>query len=113
MSRTKNDVVKQKKWNESNLQNPAKINQYRSCLYNKLIGKDVQRDTEEDGKNIKDTTIVSANEVIQTQNTSNGNEWWDESCKLIMTQKNEVGKKYLQAKIRASREIYEMKRTEA
>ena len=28
MTRTKNNVVKQKKWNESNLQNPAKINQY-------------------------------------------------------------------------------------
>ena len=28
LTRTKNNVVKQKKWNESNLQNPAKINQY-------------------------------------------------------------------------------------
>ena len=40
--------------------------------------------------------LESANEVIQTQNTSNRNEWWDESCKLIMSQKNEAGKKYLQ-----------------
>jgi hypothetical protein len=30
-----------------------------------------------------------------------------------MTQTNEARKKYLQAKTRASREIYEMKRTEA
>jgi hypothetical protein len=41
------------------------------------------------------------------------NEWWDESCKLIMTQKNETRKKYREAKTRASREIYKMKRTEA
>jgi len=57
--------------------------------------------------------IESANEVIQTQNTSNRNKWWDELCKLIMTQKNEARKKYLQVKTRASREMYETKRTEA
>jgi hypothetical protein len=56
--------------------------------------------------------MESANEVIQTQNTSNRNEWWDESCKRIMTQKNKARKKYLQAKARASHEIYGMKRTE-
>jgi hypothetical protein len=38
------------------------------------------------------------------------NEWWDEECKLIMTQKNEARKNYLQAKTRTSRET---KRTEA
>jgi len=37
--RTQNNEVKQKKWNQSNLQNPAKLNRYRLCLYNKLIGK--------------------------------------------------------------------------
>jgi hypothetical protein len=42
---------------------------------------------------------------IQTQNTSNRNEWWDESCKLIMSQKNEAQKKYLQAKTRVTPEI--------
>jgi len=111
--RTQNNAVKQKKWNQSNLQKPAKLKQYRSCLYNKLIGKEVQQDIEEEWKNIRETIIESANEVIQTQNTSNMNGWWDESYKLIMTQKNEARKKYLQAKTRASREIYEMKRTEA
>jgi len=103
----------QKKWNQSNLQNPAKLNQYRSCLYNKLIGKEVQQDIEEEWKSIKETIIEPDNEVIETQNTSNRNEWWGESCKLIMTQKNKARKKYLQATTRSSREIYEMKRTEA
>jgi hypothetical protein len=111
--RTQNNAVKQKKWKQSNFQNPAKIKQYRSCLYSKLIGKEVQQDIEEEWKNIKETITESANEVIQTQNNSNRNEWWDESCKLIMTQKKEARKKYLQAKTRASCEIYEMKRTEA
>ena len=111
--RTQNNAVKQKKWNQSNLQNPAKLKQYRSYLYNKLIGKEIQQDMEEEWKNIEETIIESANEIIQTQNISYSNEWWDESCKLIMTQKNEARKKYLQTKTRASREIYEMKRTEA
>jgi hypothetical protein len=95
--RIQNNAVKQKKWNQSNLQNPANLNQYTARLCNKLIGKKVQQDIKEKWKNIKETIIESANEVIQTQNTSNKNEWWDESCKLIMTQKNEAWKKYLQA----------------
>ena len=86
--RIHNNAVKQKKWNQCNLQNTAKLNQYTSCLCNKLIGKKVQQDNKEEWKNIKDTIIVSANEVIQTQNTSNRSEWWDDSGKLIMTQKN-------------------------
>ena len=72
--RTQNNAVKQKKWNQSNLQNLAKLKQYRSCLYNKLTGKEVQQDIEEEWKNIKETIIESANEVIQTHNTSNRNE---------------------------------------
>jgi hypothetical protein len=108
--RTQNKAVKQKKWNQGNLQNPTKIKQYRSCLYNKLIGKEVQQDIEEEWTNNKEAIIGTTNEVIQTQNISNKNKRWDESCKLIMTQKNEARKKYLRAKTRASREIYEMKK---
>ena len=96
--RTQNNAVKQKKWNQSNLQNPAELNQYRSCFCNKLIGKEVQQDIEEEWKNIKEAIIESANEVIQTQSISNKNEWWDELCKLIMTQKNEASKKYMKRK---------------
>ena len=84
------------KWNQSNLQDPATLKQYRTCLHNKLIEKEIQQDIEGEWTHIKGTKIESANKVIQTQNTSNRNEWWDESCKLIMSQKNEAGKKYLQ-----------------
>jgi hypothetical protein len=73
--RIQNKAVKQKKWNQSSLRNPAKLKQYRTCLCNKLIGKEVQQDIEEEWANIKETLIESANEVIQTQNTSNRNEW--------------------------------------
>jgi len=61
----------------------------------------------------KDAITESANEVIQKKTTSNRNEWWDESCKLIMSQKNEARRKYLHVKTGATREIYEAKRTEA
>jgi hypothetical protein len=37
--RTQINVAKQTKWNQNNLQNPAKLKQYRTCLYNKLIRK--------------------------------------------------------------------------
>jgi len=102
-------ATKQMKWNQSNLQDPAILKQYRTCIHNKLIGKEVQQDIKEEWTYIKETIIESANKVIKTQNTSNRNEWWDDSCKLIMSQKNEARKKYLQVKTRASCEIYETK----
>ena len=111
--RTPTNVVKQIKWTQNNLMNNTKLKQYRTCLYNKLNEKGIQQDIEEEWVRIKQSIIEAANESIQTQNTSIRNEWWDEECKLIMTQKNEASKKYLQAKTRASREIYEKKRTEA
>ena len=80
-------TIKQTKWNQSNLQDPAMLKQYRTCLHNRLIGKEVQQDIEGEWTQIKEAIIESANEVIQTQTTYNRNEWWDESCKLIMSQK--------------------------
>jgi len=110
---TQKKTIQQTKWNQSNLQDPAMLKQYRTCLHNRLIGKEAQQDIEGEWTQIKEAIIESANEVIQTQVTSNRNEWWDESCKLIMSQKNEPRKKYLQVKTRATREVYEAKRTEA
>jgi hypothetical protein len=51
--RTQNKAGKQKKWNQSNLQNPARLKQYRLCLYNKLIGKEVQQNMKKKGKILK------------------------------------------------------------
>jgi hypothetical protein len=45
---TQNNAVKQTKWSQSNLQYPDKLKQYRSCSYNKLLGKEVQQDIEEE-----------------------------------------------------------------
>jgi hypothetical protein len=76
--RTQTKAGKEIQWNQSNLQNAAKIKQCRTCLYNKLIRKEVQQDIEEEWTYIKETLIESFNVVIQTKNTSNRNEWWDE-----------------------------------
>jgi len=113
MIRTQINATKQMKWNHSNLQDSAILKQYRTCLHNKVIGKEVQQDIKGEWTHIKETIIESANKVIQTHSTSNRNEWWDESCKLIMSQTNETRKKYLQVKTTASHEIrvYEMKRS--
>ena len=74
---------KQIKWGQNNVQDPAMPKQYRTCLHNKLIGNEVQQDIEGEGTQIKETIIESANEITQMQTTSNRNEWWDESRKLI------------------------------
>jgi len=55
--RTQIKVVKQAKLKQSNLQDPAKLKQYRTYLCNKLIGKEAQQDTEEEWTHIKKTII--------------------------------------------------------
>ena len=111
--RTQIAHIKQTKWNQNNLHDPIKLKQYRKCLHTKLNKKEIQHNTEEEWIHIKQTILELAKEVIQTQNTYNWNEWWDEECTLIMTQKNDARKKYIQTRTRASKEIYESKRTEA
>jgi hypothetical protein len=103
--RTPIKLVKQAKWNQNNLQDPAKLKQYtRTCLYNKL--KRNEQQSVEEWTHIKKAVIKSATEINQTQNTSNRNEWWDETCKLIMNHKDEARRKYLQTETRASHEVY-------
>jgi acyl-homoserine lactone acylase PvdQ len=111
--RTQTNVVKRIKWNQKTLQNANNLKQYRTSLCNKFHEQRIQQDIEKEWAHIKQTIIESANESIQTQNTPLRNEWWDEECKQIMTQKNEAQTKYLQATTRARQEIYEIKRTEA
>jgi len=86
---TQMKTIKQRKWNQTNLQDHAMLKQYRTWLHNRLRGKEVQQDIEGEWTQIKEAIIESANEVIQTQTTSSRNEWWDESCKLIMSQKKQ------------------------
>jgi hypothetical protein len=64
--RTQNKIAKQAKWNKNNLQDPARLKLCTTCLYNKLKGKDVQKNIKEEWTHIRKT-------VIQTQNTSNRN----------------------------------------
>jgi hypothetical protein len=45
--RTQVNKPKQPKLNQNYLQNPPKLKQYGTCLYNKLTGKKVQHDIEE------------------------------------------------------------------
>jgi hypothetical protein len=107
------NVNKQIKWDQNNLMNTTKLQQYRTCLCNKLNKKGKQHDIEEEWAHIKQTIMEAAKERIQMQNMSTSNEWWDDECRQIITQKNEARRKCLQTKTRASREAYEAGRTEA
>jgi hypothetical protein len=51
--RSPSKLVKQAKWNQHNLQDPARLKQYRTCLYNKLNGEEEQRTVEEVWSHIK------------------------------------------------------------
>jgi hypothetical protein len=66
-------LVKQVKWNQHNLQDPARLKQYRTCHYNKLNGGEEQT-VEKELTHMKKAVIESATEAIQTQNTPIRNE---------------------------------------
>jgi len=59
--RTHIKATKQIKWDQSNVQDPAMLKQYRTCLHNKLIGKEVQQDIEGEWTQMKETIRESAN----------------------------------------------------
>jgi hypothetical protein len=46
----------------------------------------------------KEAITEAANEVIQTQNGTPRNEWWDEECRQYIKRKNETRCKWLQQK---------------
>jgi hypothetical protein len=52
---------------------------------------------------IQEYTVImeAANEVIQTQNRTPRNEWWDEECSQCIKRKNKARCKWLQQKTRA------------
>ena len=68
------------KLNKVNLQNPAKLRQYRTSLYNRLEQLQEVDDVEEEWEGLKIAITEAANETIQTQNKTPRNKWWDEEC---------------------------------
>ena len=50
---TQMKTIKQTKWNQSNLQDPAMLKQYRTCLHNRLVGKEANRISKENGHKLK------------------------------------------------------------
>jgi hypothetical protein len=51
--RTQTKVPQRAKWNQHNLQDPAKVKRYRTCLYNKLKRKEVQQNIDEEWAHTK------------------------------------------------------------
>jgi hypothetical protein len=62
---------------------------------------------------MKEAITEAANEVIQIQNRTTRNEWWDEERRQCIKRKNESRNKWLQQKTRASKESYIKMRKEA
>jgi hypothetical protein len=64
-----------------NIRNPAKLKQYRQMIYEKLLQEMEQTDVNHEWKNIKSTTLESAEEIITIQDKYICNDWWDEAYK--------------------------------
>jgi hypothetical protein len=63
--------TQQIKWNRTNLQDINTLKQYRQQLHNRLEGKAVSQNINNEWMNIKESVLDSANEVIQTQKYKN------------------------------------------
>jgi hypothetical protein len=101
------------KWNKINMQNPSKLRQYRTSLHNKLKVTPDTTNVEKEWERMKEAITEASNEVIQTQNRTTRNEWWDEECRQCIERKNEARNKWLQQKTTASQEWYIKRRKEA
>jgi DNA primase len=71
------------------MQNSIKLRQYRTSLHNKLKVIPDINNVEEERKRIKEATREAIIEVIQTQNRTPRNEWWDEECRQCIKRKKQ------------------------
>ena len=62
--------------------------------------------------NIKTIIVVSAKEIIGVQKKERNN-WFDDECREIISEKNKARNKYLNRNTRVNREDYEQRRSEA
>jgi hypothetical protein len=99
-----------KKWNKLNLQHPAKLNQYRKILHEKLSHINKKKGLNGDWNSIKTAITETASETFQIQGKPTRNERWDDDCRQAIREKNNATIKVLQSKTRASQEVYREKR---
>ena len=96
-----------------NLQNKEKLNQYRHSLYNKLKMAVERQDINTEWQQIKDSVLNAATEVIQYENKTPRNEWWDDECRKAMEEKNLARMKCINRRTRINQNNYMQKRKSA
>jgi hypothetical protein len=98
-----------KKWNKLNLQDPAKLKQYRKILHDKLSHINKKQGINDDWNSIKTAITETASEIFQIQGKPTRNEWWDDDCRPAIREKNNARIKALQSKTTESQEDYREK----
>ena len=93
-----------------NLQNKEKLNQYRHSLYNKLKMAVERQDINTEWQQIKDSVLNAATEVIQYENKTPRNEWWDDECRKAMEEKNLAKMKSIKRRTRTNQNDYIQKK---
>ena len=82
-----NNNIQRKQWNRKNLLNQEKLKQYWRSLYNKLEKTKECQDINTEWKQIKNSMLNAATEVIQHENKKPRNEWWNDECKKAVEEK--------------------------
>jgi hypothetical protein len=87
-----------KKWNKLNLQDRAKLKQYRKILHEKLSHINKKQGINDDWNSIKTAITETASEIFQIQGNPRRNEGWDDECRQAIREKNNARIKALQSK---------------
>ena len=101
------------KWNKIILQNPSNLKEYRSLLHNEFINLVPKQEINDEWEQIETAIADAARNVIQTQGKLPRSEWWDDECKKIIQEKNEVRIKWLHLKTIISWNTYIERRKQA
>jgi hypothetical protein len=70
------------------------IKQYKQKIYKKFLQKRQQADINQEWENIKNVILESGDKTIKIREKNIRNEWWDKECKVAISRKNIIRRKY-------------------
>jgi hypothetical protein len=110
---TRNRIENRKRWNIDKLNETDVQCQYQQEVQQKLQGKLLSNDTEEEWTHIKEAIITSAQNIIGEKQNEGNEEWYDQECREMIKAKWEARLKCIQRNTRANQEEYNRKRITA
>ena len=97
---TVNNIQTEKyKWDRQLLNQKVKINKYQEEIQSKSQETEEEIDINQNWQNLKQVILEAAREFKSSKDAKNANHWWDDECKRVIQEKNEVRGKCLIRKL--------------